>query len=85
MPQFYTMEQLELLKKHIEKLMREMRVQLSRGLVPKSPSAKSSNYTSCTYCDYAAVCGVDFDDVEYRRLGKTKDVFGKLREEYGDE
>ena len=85
-PEFYTMEQLGLLKKHIEKLMRDMRAQLAEGNIPKFPIKMGSD-KKCKYCDYAAICGVDKEAVETRTRDGVKSaaVFDKLREEYGDE
>ena len=82
-PAFYTMNELGLLKKHIEKLMRQMRGQLAEGSVPKLPS----NDKKCEYCDYAAICGVDREAVETRARSAVRGaaVFDRLREEYGDE
>ena len=85
-PRRYTKEQLGLLKRHIERLMRRMREQLAEGNVPKLPLKKSGGAMRCEYCDYAAVCGVDKDDVEPRVLENIKDdrVFDRLREEEAD-
>ncbi|MBQ9557968.1 MAG: PD-(D/E)XK nuclease family protein [Clostridia bacterium] len=82
-PAFYTMDELGLLKKHIEKLMRQMRARLAEGSVPKLPS----NDKKCEYCDYAAICGVDREAVETRARAAVRGaaVFDRLREEYGDE
>ena len=85
-PAIYTMEQLGLLKKHIERLMRDMRAQLAEGNIPKLPGKIGSD-AKCKFCDYAAICGVDKETVEVRERESVKNsaVFDKLREEYGDE
>ena len=85
-PAFYTMEQFELLKARIETLMRDMRAQLLAGNIPKYP-LKIGQHPKCRYCDYAAVCGVDKDEVKVRshEKMKNKEVFEKLTEESSDE
>jgi len=84
-PSFYTMSQLQLLKKHIERLFKDMHRNLSSGHIPKNPI--ETKYKECEYCPYVAICGVDTERVETKKVGKLKysEVFEKLREEYADE
>ena len=60
--------------------------QLLAGNIPKYP-LKIGQHPKCRYCDYAAVCGVDKDEVKVRshEKMKNKEVFEKLTEESSDE
>lgn len=86
-PARYSIEQLDLLERHIEKLMRRMRRQLAAGDIPRLPMKKDGgNKLPCEYCDYISICGVDKDKVPTRKFDMIKDdkVFDRLREEDAD-
>lgn len=86
-PARYTSDQLDLLQKHIEKLMRRMRGQLKAGAIPKTPSIKKkSDRPPCEYCNYISICGVDKDNVDARVFAQIKDeeVFSRIGEEEAD-
>lgn len=84
-PSFYNISQLELLKKHIERLFCDMHKNLKEGRIPRNPA--EGKYKECDYCPYTAICGVDTENVTARKIGKLKheEVFEKLREEYENE
>ncbi len=69
-----TDRQFEILRKHVKKVLIQLGEEMLRGNVSISPYKKKA-FTSCTYCDYAAICQFDssLKDNNYRILHDIKD------------
>lgn len=81
-----TIEQFELLRKHVKKLLTQLGEEMLKGNVSITPY-KKKKFTSCTYCSYASVCQFDpgMSDNNFRILRDMKDdEVWKLMKEHGD-
>lgn len=52
-------EKLGRLKKHIQKILTEICVELRQGTIPADPYWRGASKNACLYCDYAAACHFD--------------------------
>lgn len=79
-----TLEQLNLLRNHVRRLLEGLCQEIMKGNVPIRPYKKKGT-TSCKYCSFAAVCQFDTTRREntFRQLNDMKDteVWRKLQEQ----
>ncbi|MDK2800200.1 MAG: ATP-dependent helicase/nuclease subunit [Clostridiales bacterium] len=69
-----TIEQFEVLRKHVKKLLVQLGEEMLKGDVSINPY-KKKKFTSCTYCNYASVCQFDpsMKDNKFRIMDDMKD------------
>jgi len=82
-----TLEQFELLRRHVRRLLARIGEEMLKGNVSIKPY-KKRRLTSCAYCSYMPVCHFDpsFGDSTYRTLNdiKEEDIWGLIRDEQVD-
>lgn len=77
-----TLEQFGILRRHIEKTLREMALSLHNGDAAAIP-VSGLNYSPCKYCDYKDVCGFETGHAVRNIFSvDKKDIFNKMK---GDE
>ncbi len=69
-----TDKQFKILQQHVKKLLMKLGEEMLQGNVSISPY-KQKKFTSCTYCNYSAICQFDprLKDNNYRNLQELKD------------
>jgi len=77
-------EQIDLLEKHINKMMKNAAEEILHGEIRAMPMFKNDNDNACLYCDYRVVC--NFDDAEGGRRRfikkiKTSEIWEKLEKD----
>lgn len=82
-----TLEQFNILRKYVKKLLKDLSTEIMKGNVPIKPY-KKKKLTSCQYCSYSAICQFDLTQKEnsYNLIYDRKDdeVWGLMEKELGE-
>ena len=76
-----TAQQLEMLSKHVNSMLRRAAAEILSGNIKRSPYYKNPNDNACLYCKYGAVCAFDEnvgDKYRFIPKMKTEDVWSAL-------
>ena len=77
-------EQIELLSKHVEGMLRRAGEEIMNGGIQCSPYYKNDGDNACVYCEYGDVCGFDETSGDRRRFLRklsAGEIWEKLRNE----
>jgi ATP-dependent helicase/nuclease subunit B len=73
-------EQMQLLRRHVDRRLRELLDQMAAGQVSPNPYFKGPNLSACTWCDYAATCHPEAGCRRYFAKRTYKDFWDALQE-----
>lgn len=79
-------EELGLLRRHVERTLRQMADQIAAGAVAPNPVVRGADSTPCAYCDYGQVCHLASGQVCERPMARTgrTEFWERLRREEDD-
>lgn len=63
--------ELHLLRRHVERTLRQMADQIASGSVEPNPVVRGADSSPCDYCDYVQVCHRAAGQIEVRPMAKT--------------
>ena len=76
-----SLEELGILKKRIDFLLRKMATELHAGAIPAVPALQNGNKLPCDYCDYRSVCRQDEPEPRVIEKFSRDELMEKMTEE----